>query len=88
MFSRTRVQAIIFVVDSNDSQRFEEARRELEVVMGEEMLKDAALLVLANKQDISRAAPVVHVADELHIRELARNRKWFIQGYTSPALPP
>jgi len=73
-------QAIIFVVDSNDMQRFEEARQQLEVVLGEEKLKNAVLLVLANKQDITRAAPVVQVAEELRLRQVAGSRKWFIQG--------
>ena len=43
-------QALIFVVDSADAERMEEAREELQKLMEEEELKDAILLVYANKQ--------------------------------------
>jgi len=73
------VQAIIFVVDSNDIQRLEVAKKELHKVLKDEALKQAILLVLANKQDLKMAASVATVADTLGLRSL-ENRKWFIQG--------
>jgi GTPase SAR1 family protein len=44
-------QAIIFVVDSTDRERIAEAAEQLVKMLEDEKLKDAALLVLANKQD-------------------------------------
>lgn len=41
---------LIFVVDSNDRERLQEARDELWAVLEADELKDAFLLVLANKQ--------------------------------------
>ncbi len=43
-------QALIFVVDSNDRDRISEARDELHRMLSEDELKDAVLLVFANKQ--------------------------------------
>lgn len=43
--------AVIFVVDSTDIERLEIAADELRNMLNEEELKDAALLVFANKQD-------------------------------------
>ncbi|WWD19116.1 ADP-ribosylation factor [Kwoniella shandongensis] len=43
-------QGIIFVVDSNDRERIVEAREELQRMLNEDELKDALLLVFANKQ--------------------------------------
>lgn len=43
-------QGIIFVVDSNDRDRVSEAREELQRMLGEDELRDALLLVFANKQ--------------------------------------
>merc|ERR1711948_209891 len=40
---------VIFVVDSNDRDRIEDAREELSKMLSEDELRDAALLVLANK---------------------------------------
>ena len=41
---------IIFVVDSNDRERVGEAREELMRMLNEDELRDASLLVFANKQ--------------------------------------
>lgn len=45
-------QGIIFVVDSNDRERVTEAREELQRMLNEDELRDAMLLVFANKQDL------------------------------------
>lgn len=45
-------QGIIFVVDSNDRDRIVEAREELQRMLNEDELRDANLLVFANKQDL------------------------------------
>ena len=41
---------MIFVVDSNDRERIGEAREELSRMLNEDELRDAVLLVFANKQ--------------------------------------
>ena len=41
---------LIFVVDSNDRERSAEAREELNRMLSEDELRDAVLLVFANKQ--------------------------------------
>merc|ERR1712151_158578 len=43
---------LVFVVDSNDRDRIEDAAGELNRMMGEEEMRDAVLLVFANKQDL------------------------------------
>lgn len=43
-------QGVIFVCDSNDRDRIEEAREELHRMLNEPELAAATLLVLANKQ--------------------------------------
>ena len=44
------VSGLIFVVDSNDRERVGEAREELMRMLNEDELRDAVLLVFANKQ--------------------------------------
>jgi ADP-ribosylation factor 1/2 len=41
---------LIFVVDSNDKERIFEAKEELMRMLGEDELRDAVLLIFANKQ--------------------------------------
>lgn len=43
-------QGLIFVVDSNDRERVGEAREELNRMLTEDELRDAVLLIFANKQ--------------------------------------
>ena len=50
-------QGIIFVVDSNDRDRIVEAREELQRMLNEDELRDAILLVFANKQDLPVRIP-------------------------------
>lgn len=44
--------AVIFVVDSSDSDHLDEARSELSRLIAEPELQDPVLLVFANKQDL------------------------------------
>ena len=44
------IVGLIFVVDSNDRERVQEAEEELKRMLNEDELRDALLLVFANKQ--------------------------------------
>jgi ADP-ribosylation factor protein 1 len=73
------VQGVIFVVDSSDRDRVEDARQELHHLMHADELRDAAVLVYANKQDLRGAMSASELADKLHLRDL-RSGRWFIQS--------
>ncbi|KXN64655.1 ADP-ribosylation factor [Conidiobolus coronatus NRRL 28638] len=70
-------QGIIFVVDSNDRDRVNEAREELQRMLNEDELRDALLLVFANKQDLPNAMSINELTDKLGLHSL-RQRNWFI----------
>lgn len=70
--------AIIFVVDSADTERLKIARQELMAMLEEEELKDAILLVFANKQDMKGALKAQDVSEALGLTTI-RNRQWSIQ---------
>ena len=72
-------QGLIFVVDSNDRERAGEAREELTRMLAEEELRDAKLLVFANKQDLPNAMTAAELTDKLDLHAL-RNRDWYIQA--------
>lgn len=77
-------QGLILVVDSNDRERIDEAARELAVLMNEDELRNAVLLVMANKQDLPNAMSVAEVTDRLGLHAL-RNRQWYIQSACAPS---
>lgn len=71
--------ALIYVVDSNDVERLEEAREELHGILSSDAFpSDAVVLVFANKQDLPSARPPSDVASDLGLPEL--RRKWYVQG--------
>ncbi|XP_038171935.1 ADP-ribosylation factor 1-like [Arvicola amphibius] len=72
-------QGLIFVVDSNDRERVNEAREELMRMLAEDALPDAVLLVFANKQDLPNAMNAAKITDKLGLPSL-RHRNWYIQG--------
>jgi len=79
-------QGVIFVVDSNDAERIDgnnqseaSAKEELHRMLAEDELRDAILLVFANKQDLPNALSVAEITDRLKLNTI-RNRQWYIQS--------
>ena len=58
--STTGTQGLIFVIDSNDRSRIDEARQELHRIILDREMKEALLLVFANKQDIQGGERWLH----------------------------
>eukprot|EP00286_Rhodomonas_abbreviata_P030124 CAMPEP_0181303478 /NCGR_PEP_ID=MMETSP1101-20121128/8581_1 /TAXON_ID=46948 /ORGANISM="Rhodomonas abbreviata, Strain Caron Lab Isolate" /LENGTH=181 /DNA_ID=CAMNT_0023409057 /DNA_START=100 /DNA_END=645 /DNA_ORIENTATION=+ len=72
--------AVIFMVDSVDQDRFDEARKELQLIVNDDELRNAAVLVLANKQDLAGAAPVDQIAKAMGLLNLPSTRKWHVHA--------
>ncbi|XP_056660256.1 ADP-ribosylation factor 4 isoform X1 [Monodelphis domestica] len=66
-------QGLIFVVDSNDRERIQEGAEELQKMLQEDELRDAVLLLFANKQDLPNAMAISEMTDKLGLQSL-RNR--------------
>eukprot|EP00931_Biecheleriopsis_adriatica_P025243 TRINITY_DN1554_c0_g1_i2.p1 TRINITY_DN1554_c0_g1~~TRINITY_DN1554_c0_g1_i2.p1 ORF type:complete len:208 (-),score=37.93 TRINITY_DN1554_c0_g1_i2:104-652(-) len=75
----TGTNGLIYVVDSNDRDRIEDAKEELNKMINEDEMRDAVLLVFANKQDLPNAMTAAEVTEKLGLHNL-RNRQWFIQS--------
>jgi ADP-ribosylation factor protein 1 len=72
-------QAIIYVVDSADRDRINLAKSELHHLLNEDELKDAVVLVYANKQDLPKAMSCAEMAQSLGLHNL-KGRHWYIQA--------
>merc|ERR1719281_343920 len=72
-------QGLIFVIDSSDRDRIEDAREELWKILADEEMKDAVLLVFANKQDLPNAMTTSEVSEKLSLHSI-RDRQWYIQS--------
>ncbi|GFO37895.1 ADP-ribosylation factor 1-like [Plakobranchus ocellatus] len=73
------VKGLIFVVDSNDTEKISENKEELSRMLNEDKLNNASVLVLANKQDLPNAMNAPGITNELGLHHI-RNRQWFIQA--------
>ncbi|XP_028986804.1 ADP-ribosylation factor-like protein 14 [Betta splendens] len=71
--------AVVFVVDSSDRGRLNEARRELENTLRSEQLRERPLVLLANKQDVCGALTVTELKDKFNLRKICFDRDWFVQ---------
>jgi ADP-ribosylation factor-like protein 1 len=71
--------AVIFVIDSIDIDRLQTAADELNSMLGEDELRDAALLVFANKQDQPGAKGAGEISEALGLGRL-KDRNWTIVG--------
>ncbi|KAL9179438.1 hypothetical protein ACHAXT_008728 [Thalassiosira profunda] len=77
-----RTDALIYVIDSSDSQRMSETGQELSQLLNESKLTAVPLLVFANKQDLLNARSADEIRDGLKLRSI-RDRKWAIQACSS-----
>jgi Arf/Sar family protein len=74
------VDAIIFVVDSCDTERLALARDELARALSDDDLRDAHVLVFANKQDMPQALSTADVTERLQLHKQPASRNWYVQG--------
>ncbi|KAJ1112385.1 hypothetical protein NDU88_000650 [Pleurodeles waltl] len=63
---------LLFVVDSADPARFEEARAELVAILENVEMQDVPFVVLANKQDLPGASSPSELVEKLGLRKLRR----------------
>jgi len=72
--------ALIFVVDSNDPERLQEAQEELYSIMGDDRMRGAALLVFCNKQDLPRSLGPAQVMEKLELTKRFHGTDYLCQG--------
>ncbi|PWW73584.1 ARF/SAR superfamily [Tuber magnatum] len=71
--------AVVFVVDATDHARLETAAEELQAMLNEDELREAALLVFANKQDQPGVLGAAEISEALKLPSL-KERSWSIFG--------
>lgn len=74
--------AVIFVVDTADRTRLAEAAEEMHRAVDHDELREASVLVFANKQDMPNAMSTSEVIEKFGLRRLT-GRKWYVQGCTA-----
>ena len=66
-------------MDANDKERMGEAGEVLKDVLTHDDLHKCPILIYANKQDLMQDAwDPVKFAEELNLKDLPKDRKWYI----------
>ncbi|CAF1006948.1 unnamed protein product [Adineta ricciae] len=71
---------LIFVIDSCDAERMNEAREELHGILSSPAMSNIPVVILANKQDLSTALKPADIIEKLNMNSLRGKHKWFIQA--------
>ncbi|NXP92954.1 ARL14 protein, partial [Passerina amoena] len=81
---------LLYVVDSSDKRRLEESRREFELILKNESIRNVPVVVLANKQDLPGALNAEELTRKLKIKKYCSDRNWYVQpccAITGEGLP-
>ncbi|KAG8753826.1 ADP-ribosylation factor, Arf Arf6 [Serendipita sp. 396] len=73
----TGTQGLVYVVDSCDRERIDEARQELHRILSDREMATCLLLVFANKQDLPGAMSPAEVTEKLGLHRM-RDRLWYV----------
>ncbi|XP_005079102.2 ADP-ribosylation factor 6-like [Mesocricetus auratus] len=71
-------QGLIFVVDCADRDRIDKARQELHRIINDRAMRDAIILIFANKQDLPDAMKPHEIQEKLGLTRI-RDRNWYVQ---------
>ena len=73
----SRCDALIFMIDSADIDRFTESKEELDLLLREPELKDIPFLILGNKCDLKNAVSGEKLSSNFEINKMARHVNLF-----------
>ena len=74
-----KTDAIMFVIDCKDEERFELVNEVFSTVLNDKNLENVCFLIFANKQDINGAITPEELVKILDLEGI-KNRKWVIKG--------
>ncbi len=72
--------AVVYVVDSSDIDRMEQAKTNIQVMSEEEDLAKKPFLVFTNKQDLSKAISPNDIVEKFDLKNKLVGREWRVQG--------
>ncbi|XP_037348245.1 putative ADP-ribosylation factor-like protein 5C isoform X2 [Talpa occidentalis] len=75
----SNTEFIILVIDSTDRERLLTTREELYKMLSHEALRDASVLIFANKQDMKDSMTTVEISQFLTLSNI-KDHPWHIQG--------
>ena len=78
-FFTPKIDGLIFVIDSHDKDRDEDALYELKKTLDDENYKECPILVFANKQDLDGSFTRDEIIEKFEMNKI-KERPWNVQG--------
>ncbi|XP_033737260.1 ADP-ribosylation factor-like [Pecten maximus] len=72
--------AVVFVVDSNDKERTEQAQKELHAIIKEDSVKEVIIVIMANKQDLPGSMTPEEVHEKLDVDSICKTHTCKVFG--------
>ncbi|KAG8136108.1 putative ADP-ribosylation factor-like protein [Naja naja] len=73
------MDCLVYVVDSSDKRHLEESKKELELILRHDNIKNVPVVILANKQDLPGALSAEEITQRLNMKKHCQNRNWYVQ---------
>ncbi|XP_003766238.1 ADP-ribosylation factor-like protein 14 [Sarcophilus harrisii] len=70
---------LVYVVDSTDQKQLEASRREFELILKNEHIRNVPVVLLANKQDLPGAFTAEDITRKFKMKKNCGDRDWYVQ---------
>ncbi|XP_069829944.1 ADP-ribosylation factor-like protein 14 [Dendropsophus ebraccatus] len=70
---------LVYVVDSTNKQTLDESKKQFQLLLQNEMIKNVPVVVLANKQDLPGALNADEITRKFNMKKYCCDRDWYVQ---------
>ncbi|KAM4771902.1 ADP-ribosylation factor-like protein 14 [Rhinophrynus dorsalis] len=70
---------LVYVVDSTNKQHIDESKKEFQLILQNELIKNVPVVLLANKQDLPGALNAEEITRKFNMKKHCSDRDWYVQ---------
>ncbi|XP_075720141.1 ADP-ribosylation factor-like protein 14 [Rhinoderma darwinii] len=70
---------LVYVVDSTNKKALDESKKQFQLMLQNELIKNVPVVVLANKQDLPGALNADEITRKLNMKKYCCDRDWYVQ---------
>ncbi|KAM4694979.1 ADP-ribosylation factor-like protein 14 [Discoglossus pictus] len=70
---------LVYVVDSSNKNHLDESKKEFQLILQNELIKNVPVVVLANKQDLPGALNAEEITRKFNMKKYCFDRDWYVQ---------
>ncbi|KAG8581114.1 hypothetical protein GDO81_007554 [Engystomops pustulosus] len=70
---------LVYVVDSTNKHTLDEAKKQFQFILQNELIKNVPVVLLANKQDLPGALNADEITRKFNMKKYCSDRDWYVQ---------